>query len=66
MADSHTVRTKLPDVVSKRATGKTARDRKASRTIDVSQKTFEDLTNPEKDALLKELFIRMGLIQDSD
>ncbi len=66
MADSHTVRKELPDVVAKRAAGKTARDRRAARTTDVSDKTFEQLTNPEKDMLLKDLFIRMGLILDSD
>ena len=40
--------------------------RKKTRKGDLAGNTFEDLTNPEKDKLLKALAVQAGLIDDSD
>jgi len=39
--------------------------RSASRRRDCVNKTFEELSPEEREALLKEMLIRMGYIQDS-
>jgi len=43
-----------------------ARRSKKARMAELRGKTFEALTSEEKDALLKELAILAGLIDDSD
>jgi len=43
-----------------------ARRSKKARMVGLREKTFEALTSEEKDALLKELAILAGLIDDSD
>ena len=40
--------------------------RSKQRSENLSSKTFEDLSNLQKDALLKAIGISMGLIVDSD
>jgi len=42
------------------------RVRKADRRSGLAGKTFESMTNPQKDKLLKALAVRAGLIDDSD
>lgn len=59
----------LPDWQAKQADLRTAvqgqRRQEARRTTLVS-KTFENLSNKEKDKLLKSIAVQLGLIQDSD
>ena len=40
--------------------------RRAARVSDLAGNTFEDLTPPQKDKLLKQLAVAAGLIEDSD
>ena len=45
---------------------KAKKARQVARKGDLSGKTFEQLNNPQKDALLKQLAVQAGLIEDSD
>jgi len=61
------IRTKdIPEWAAKKAEAKTKKDRKDARDATFAGKTFEDLNNQEKDALLKAIAVRMQLIEDSD
>lgn len=42
-----------------------AKAKRLNRLSAVQDKTFEDLTKKDKDALLKELAVRLGLVKDS-
>ena len=56
----------LPGVTEERTKKKAQTARHAARHASLSTKTFEDLSNAEKDQLLKALGVAMGLIEDSD
>lgn len=45
---------------------KAAEKRKATRKKSLTTKTFEQLSNAEKDQLLKTLAVQAGLVQDSE
>ena len=60
---------KARDIAShatKQAASKAKATRTKGRVSGTEVKTFEALSNAEKDALLKQLFVQNGLIQDSD
>jgi hypothetical protein len=61
------LRTKdIPEWAAQKAAKKTKKDREDGRKTSLGGKSFEDLTNPEKDLLLKALAVKAGLIDDSD
>ena len=60
---------KTRDIPGRQATvdaKKAAKARQQARKTDFAGKTFEQLTGPQKDALLKQLAVQAKLIEDSD
>lgn len=45
---------------------KAAKQRKETRVSSFSGSTFEQLTAPQKDALLKHLAVQAGVVEDND
>jgi len=56
----------IPGRAAENADRKAKKDRHTARLSALSTKTFEELSNAEKDRLLKALGVARGLIEDSD
>lgn len=56
----------IPEHAAKVAATRAKRQRNRDRAAARASKTFEQLTPPEKDLLLKEVAVKLGLIQDSE
>lgn len=52
--------------VATHATKVSKKSRMASRGKGLRTKSFEDMTNKQKDRLLKQLAVQAGLIEDTD